>query len=88
VGSGGVWWRYPHAAERPMARHHRVRRSEAERGALGKLVPSGTAPARALPPARILLTADEGEGGPGGPDAQIAEALETSASTVERLRKR
>ncbi len=71
-----------------MAKQHRVRLSDADRRALQKLVRSGKAPARALTHARILLKADEGEGGPGWQDAQIAEALETSASTVERVRKR
>lgn len=71
-----------------MAKHYRVRLSNGERRALQKLVGSGKAPARTLPHARILLKADEGEGGPGWPDLQIAEALETSVPTVERVRKR
>jgi transposase len=71
-----------------MAKQHRVRLSDADRRALQKLVRSGKAPARALTHARILLKADEGDGGPGWRDAQIAEALEASASTVERVRKR
>ena len=71
-----------------MAKHHRVRLSDADRRSLQKLVRSGRAPARALTHARILLKADEGASGPGWPDLQIAEALETSVPTVERVRKR
>ncbi len=71
-----------------MAKHYRVRLSDTDRRSLQKLVRSGTAPARALAHARILLKADEGEGRPGWRDLQIAEALETSVSTVERVRKR
>ena len=71
-----------------MPKHHRVRLSEADRHTLQRLVRGGRAPARALTHARILLKADEGTGGPGWRDNQIAEALETSASTVERVRKR
>ncbi len=71
-----------------MVKRSRVRLSEADRDALQKLVRSGTAAARTLTHARILLKADEGAGRLGWPDAQIAEALETSVSTVERVRKR
>ena len=71
-----------------MAKHYRVRLSEPDRRALRKLVRSGRTPARALTHARILLKADEGESGPGWPDLQIAQALETSVPTVERVRKR
>ena len=71
-----------------MPKHHRVRLSEPDRHALQQLVRSGKAPARALTHARILLKADDGVGGPGWRDVQIAEALETSMSTVERVRQR
>ena len=71
-----------------MAKHHRVRLPAADRDSLRKLVCSGKAPARALTHARILLKADEGKSGPGWRDRQIADALETSVSTVERVRKR
>ena len=37
--------------------------------------------------ARILLKADEGEFGPAYADKQIQEAVEVSASTIERTRK-
>jgi transposase len=65
-----------------------VRLSEAERGDLTSLVSTGRASARKLTRARILLKADQGEGGPGWTDEQIAEALETSPHTVRGVRKR
>ena len=68
-------------------RYH-VRLSDDDRRSLQKLVRSGTAPARTLTHARILLKADEATEGPGWQDEQIAEALETSVPTVERTRKR
>ena len=54
-----------------------------ERKALEGLISSGTAPARKLTRARILLKADEG-----WTDARIGEALDVGTATVERLRKR
>jgi hypothetical protein len=59
----------------------------AERGRLGALIAAGTAPARKLMHARILLKADEGPGGPGWVDERIAEAVESSQPTVSRVRK-
>ena len=37
--------------------------------------------------ARILLKADVGKGGPGWPDEKIAEALDVTVQTIERVRK-
>ena len=64
-----------------------VRLDDAERALLTDLVSTGAAAARALTHARILLKADVGPGGPGWPDRRIAEALETSVRTVERVRE-
>jgi hypothetical protein len=61
--------------------------TEAERAHLRGLVGSGTAPARTLAHARILLKANRGEGGPGWTDAAIAAALEVHPSTVGRVRR-
>ncbi len=55
-----------------MAYPYRVVLSEAQRAELRGLVGSGTAPARTLTRARILLKADHGDGGPGWSDAAIA----------------
>jgi transposase len=65
-----------------------VRLTEDERAHLRTLIGRGTAPARTLSRARILLKTNEGEGGPGWSDAAIAEALEVGLSTVARVRKR
>ena len=61
--------------------------SEPERAQLRTLVGSGTAPARTLTRARILLKANQGEGGPGWTDAAIAGALEVHPATVARVRR-
>ena len=60
----------------------------AERIRLQRLLNSGTAAARTLTHARILLKADEGPGGPHERDAAIAAAVEVSEPTIERVRKR
>ncbi len=57
-----------------------------ERALLEELTRTGTAAARKIAHARILLKADVAEGGPGWPDEQIAGALDVSASTVRRMR--
>jgi transposase len=64
-----------------------VELSEDERAALRTLVGSGTGAARMLTHARILLKANQGEGGPGWTDAAIAQALEVGRATVERVRQ-
>jgi len=61
--------------------------TEAERAQLRSLVGSGSAPARMLTRARILLKANRGEGGPGWTDAAIAGALDVHAATVARVRR-
>jgi hypothetical protein len=55
-----------------MPKVHHVRLSAAQRQQLQRLVSTGTAAARVLTHARILLKADEGEGGPAWTDAAIA----------------
>ncbi len=54
---------------------------------LQHLIASGTAPARKLTHARILLKTDLGAEGPGWVDQAIADAVEVSQSTVSRIRK-
>ena len=70
-----------------MNKKYVVRLDDAERAFLADLVAAGTAAARALTHARILLKADVGGGGPGWTDERIAEALEVGVSTVERVRE-
>ena len=64
-----------------------VRLSGEERKSLKSLVSSGKGPARIFTRARILLKADIGESGPGWPDEKIAEALDVTIQTIERVRK-
>lgn len=71
-----------------MHKTSRVKLSAEERAHLEHLVAKGTAAARTLTHARILLKADEGDLGPGWTDEQIAAALEVNRSTVERVRQR
>jgi transposase len=59
-----------------------------ERQALQELIAAGKAAARKLTHARILLKADAAPGGPGWADDRIAEAVEVSVATVERVRQR
>ncbi len=70
-----------------MKQHHVVRLSDAEREQLQELIAQGTAPARKLAHARVLLKADRGPGGPGWVDERIAEAVEISQPTVARIRR-
>jgi hypothetical protein len=51
------------------------------------MLAAGTASARKLTHARILLKADQGVDGPGWVDEAIAEAVEVSQPTVSRVRK-
>jgi hypothetical protein len=61
--------------------------TEAERAQLRTLLGRGEAPARRLTHARILLKANQGEGGPGWSDAAIAGALDIHPDTVARVRR-
>jgi hypothetical protein len=59
-----------------------------ERARLHALTSKGTAPAKAILKARILLKADQAEGGPGWLDAEIVEALDTNLPMVSRVREK
>jgi transposase len=67
---------------------YRVTLTPEERGALTDLIRAGKASATAQAHARILLKADQAEGGPAWTDDRIAEAVEVDVATVERVRKR
>lgn len=69
------------------AKRYKVTLSADERTELTQMVNKGKAAARKLTHARILLLADEGEAGPGWKDEPIGDALSTSRSTVERVRR-
>ena len=64
-----------------------VELSEPERAHLRTLIGSGSAPARTLTHTRILLKANQGEGGPGWTDTAIAGAVEVHPATVARVRR-
>ncbi len=64
-----------------------VELTEAERARLRTLIGRGEAPARLLTRARILLKANQGEGGSSWSDAAIAGALEVHPTTVARIRR-
>jgi Winged helix-turn helix len=70
-----------------MKKKYPVILTEAEREQLKSLIAAGTAPARKLTHARILLKADQSPEGPSWVDEQVAEAVETSQPTVARVRK-
>lgn len=70
-----------------MRKQHVVVLSELERARLRTLIGQGSAPARALTRARILLKANQGEAGPGWSDRAIATALEVHHTTVARVRQ-
>ena len=70
-----------------MRKKYTVTLTGTEREELMGLIAAGTAPARKLTHARILLKADQSPGGPGWVDERIAEAVETSQPTVSRVRK-
>ena len=64
-----------------------VRLTAEERQQLQDLIRTGKRAASVLTRARILLKADAGADGPGLSDEAVAEAVETSASTVHRVRQ-
>ena len=70
-----------------MKKKYPVILSDTEREQLKSLIAAGTAPARKLTHARILLKADQGSEGPGWVDEQVADAVEMSQPTVSRVRK-
>lgn len=71
-----------------MSKKYRVTLEKSERRELEQLLSRGKADVRRLNHARILLKADESNWGPAWSDADIAEGLETSIPTVERVRRR
>jgi transposase len=70
------------------AKRYLVELTSEERQELTKLVSAGRRSARTLTRARILLKADQADGGPAWDDARIADALGCGRRTVERVRQR
>ncbi len=71
-----------------MAKKYRVTLTEDERSMLTSLINAGTAPARTLTHARILLKADQAPGGSAWTDQAIRDALDVGWSTIARVRER
>lgn len=71
-----------------MEKKYVVELSAAERSELEEIVSKGKAAARKIQHAQILLKADQGPWGPAWRDQQIAEALDLTVRTVERVRQR
>jgi hypothetical protein len=67
---------------------YRVTLTDEERSELHELIAAGKGAAKRLAHARVLLKADASYGGPAWPDARIAQAVELSVATVERVRQR
>jgi transposase len=75
------------ATEGVMEKRYRVTLTEAERQELQAMARAGKTAARKLVRARILLLADQAEGGPAKSDPEIVDALGCGRATVERVRK-
>jgi transposase len=67
---------------------YKVTLTDEERQQLHELVSTGTAAAKKLAHARILLKADAAPCGPAWLDQRIADAVEVSVATVGRVRQR
>jgi len=63
-----------------------VELDSSERKQLKDFISKGRAPARAILKARILLKADQSEGGEGWTDEKICDALDTNISMVAKVR--
>ena len=70
-----------------MRKQYIVRLSEEERAWLRTLISRGDGPARVQAHARVLLKANQGEGGPGWTDDAVSGAVEVDRATVARVRK-
>lgn len=70
------------------AKKYIVELDATERDRLNALISKGKSPAKTILKARILLKADQAEGGPGWLDAEIVEALDTNLMMVMRVRER
>jgi transposase len=71
-----------------MPKKYRVKLSKEQRELLEELTSKGTMKVRAYKRAQILLLADEAQGTSRKSDKQIAEQVQTSTATVQRVRQR
>ncbi len=70
-----------------MQKRYLVTLTSDEREELGRLISRGKAAAKKLMRARILLLADQAEGGPAMADSEITQAVACGRATVERVRR-
>ena len=70
-----------------MEKRYRVTLLEEERQELQSMVSAGKAAARKLARVRILLLADQADGGPAKLDPEIADALRCGRATIGRTRQ-
>lgn len=66
---------------------YKVRLTSEERESLHKMTSTGKGAARKLAFARVLLACDERDGQRGPSDGEVAERVQVSRSTVERVRR-
>jgi transposase len=71
-----------------VAKRYLVTLTAEERQQLKQLLAAGKRSALTLTRARILLKADQADGGPAWDDGRIAQALDCGRRTVERVRQR
>jgi transposase len=71
-----------------MAKKYLVTLTPEERHWLAGMVSAGKRSALTITRARILLKADQADGGPAWEEAEIAQALDCGLRTVERVRQR
>lgn len=71
-----------------MAKKYLVTLTPDERQRLTDLVSAGKRSALTITRARVLLKADQADGGPAWPDNRIAQALDCGLRTIERIRQR
>jgi transposase len=71
-----------------MTKKYLVTLTAEERQRLTALVSAGKRSALTITRARVLLKADQAEGGPAWPDHRIAQALDCGLRTSERIRQR
>ena len=71
-----------------LVKKHTIQLTPEQRQALQHLVSTGTAPARRVQHAHILLKSDSSEQGPKWSDQQIHEAFDVGLATIWRVRQR
>jgi Homeodomain-like domain len=76
------------SGKEPQMKKQSVKLTQEQRQQLEQLIGSGTAPARKIMHAHILLKVDSSSDGPNWSDQQIQQAFGVGASTIWRVRRR